>query len=104
MDLVEDVYKLTKMLPSEERYSLTDQLRRAAVSIPSNIAEGQGRKSKKELKQFLSISTGSVFEVETQLLIVARVGFLTQDQIRKALELCEEIRKMLFSLIEKNSV
>ena len=99
MDLTEEIYSLVKKLPAEERYAIADQLRRAAVSIPSNIAEGQGRQTEKEFKQFLSIARGSVFEVETQLLICARTTYFTDDQIKKPLALCEEIGKMLTKLI-----
>jgi four helix bundle protein len=67
MDLAEDVYRVTKAFPKEEIYALTNQLRRAAVSVPSNIAEGKGRSSEKELVQFLCHSRGSLFEIETQI-------------------------------------
>ena len=75
MDLTDEVYRLTKSLPKEELFSLTDQLRRAAVSVPSNIAEGYGRQTDREFKQFLSIARGSVFEVETQLFICIRQNY-----------------------------
>ncbi len=100
MDLVEEVYRLLKDLPVEERFALTDQMRRAVISIPSNIAEGHGRQTEKEFKQFLSISKGSASEIETQLLICDRLGYLTESQIAKALSLCQEIRKMLMKLIQ----
>lgn len=100
MDLVEEVYRLLKDLPVEERFALTDQMRRAVISIPSNIAEGHGRQTEKEFKQFLSISKGSASEIETQLLICERLGYLTESQIAKALSLCQEIRKMLMKLIQ----
>jgi len=74
MNLVEEVYKLVKLLPKEETYALSDQLRRAVVSIPSNIAEGQNRNTGKEFIQFLYISLGSASEVETQLLIAQRLN------------------------------
>ena len=94
-----EVYDLIKKLPKEEIYGLSDQMRRAVVSIPSNIAEGQGRQTEKEFKQFLSIAKGSVFEVETQLLICVRIGYLSQEQIQNALSLCDEIGRMLTKLI-----
>lgn len=76
MDLAEDIYRLTKTFPKEETYALTIQLRRAAVSVPSNIAEGKGRSSDKELAQFLCHSRGSLFEIETQINLAGRVGYL----------------------------
>ena len=76
MLLVEEVYRLVKMLPKEETYALSDQMRRAAISIPSNIAEGNARNSPKEFQQFLYISLGSAAELETQLLICQRLGYI----------------------------
>ena len=99
MDLVESVYTLTKLLPSDERFSLTDQMRRAVVSIPSNIAEGHGRQTEKEYKQFLSIAKGSVSEIETQLLICVRLKYLTNQQTESVLAVCDEIRRMLTYII-----
>lgn len=74
VDFVEIVYRLTQSFPSDERFGLTSQLRRAAVSIPSNLAEGAARKSRAEFSQFVSIALGSAAEVETQLVIAARLG------------------------------
>ncbi len=99
MDLVTEIYRLTKQLPPDERYSLTDQIRRAVVSIPSNIAEGHGRQTEREFKQFLSIAKGSVSEVETQLLICNRLDYLTEEQTEPVLLLCDEIRRILTKLI-----
>lgn len=76
-------------------------MRRAAVSIPSNIAEGSGRKGSKEFTQFLSISRGSCNELETQILIATELGYITKDEKLKTLELCTEILKMLTTLIKK---
>jgi four helix bundle protein len=75
MELAVQVYRLTAVFPQEEKYGLTSQLRRAAVSVPSNIAEGKGRSSDKELIQFLCHSRGSLFEIETQLAIGERLGY-----------------------------
>lgn len=97
MLLVEQVYGLVKLLPREETYALSDQMRRAAVSIPSNIAEGQNRNSRKEFAQFLYIALGSASELETQLLISQRLGYLTN--LEQPLELLTSIRKMLNALI-----
>ncbi len=103
MDLVEEVYRLSKLLPKEEIFGLTNQLRRAAFSIPSNIAEGNARNSQKEYARFLSIARGSKAETETQLEICVRIGYFNEDQTRIALTLCDEIGKMLYSMIQKLS-
>ncbi|MDD2640530.1 MAG: four helix bundle protein [Arcobacteraceae bacterium] len=97
MDLVEDIYKLIKHFPKEETYALSDQLRRAVVSIPSNIAEGQNRNTSKEFVQFLYISLGSVSEVETQILIAQRLHYI--EQIEEELNKITKIRKMINALI-----
>jgi four helix bundle protein len=76
MDLVTEIYTIIKRLPKEELYSLSDQIRRSAVSIPSNIAEGSSRNSKKEFIQFLYIALGSLCELETQLKICINIGYL----------------------------
>lgn len=98
MDLTDEIYHLVKSLPREELFSLSDQLRRAAVSIPSNIAEGYGRQTEKEYKQFLSMARGSVFEVETQLTICIRQGFLSDADTQTARALCDEIGRMLTTM------
>ncbi|MFT5876437.1 MAG: four helix bundle protein [Salibacteraceae bacterium] len=98
LDLVVSIYDLTKMFPDDEKYGLTSQMRRAAVSIPSNISEGAGRSSTKEFIRFLDIATGSLSELETQLIIVIRLGFIKKQNL-----LDEEIviiQKMLFKLKE----
>ena len=79
MDLVTDVYRATKGFPRDELYGLTNQLRRAAVSVPSNIAEGQARFFKKEFHHFLSHARGSLVEIETQLVIAQNLEYLTPD-------------------------
>jgi len=99
MDLVEAVYQKTKDFPKEEIYALTSQLRRAAVAIPSNIAEGQGRASKKEFANFLSIAHGSVREVETQILIAQRLGYLSGAEATNLLDLAGELGRMLQGLM-----
>ena len=95
MDLVDEVYLLVKELPKEEQFALSNQLRRAVVSIPSNIAEGQGRNTRKDFIQFLSIARGSVFEVETQLLICVRQHYFSEAQAHKSLHLCAEVGRIL---------
>ncbi|MBI5192439.1 MAG: four helix bundle protein [Nitrospirae bacterium] len=101
MDLVELVYQATKQFPKEEQYGLTNQIRRAAVSVPSNIAEGQARQSTAEFKNFLSISRGSLAEVETQILLAQRLTYLSQQTVEEVLALQEEVNKMINSLISK---
>ena len=101
IELVKEVYRLVKKLPKEETYALSDQMRRAVVSIPSNIAEGNARESEKDFLRFLSIAQGSNAELETQLLICVQLGYLTNDEIQPALILSEETAKMLRALIKK---
>ena len=103
MELAIEIYKLVKLLPKEETYALSDQMRRAAVSIPSNIAEGQSRSGTKEFVQFLSIAKGSNAELFTQLLICEKVGYLTSDQTLFPKTISSEISKMLSSIITKLS-
>ena len=103
MDLLVEVYRLVKKLPREETYALSDQTRRAAVSIPSNIAEGRGRSSEKDFLRFLFMARGSRAEVETQLLACVRLNYLEEVEIETALNLCDEIGRMLNSMIYKLS-
>ena len=101
MDMLEEIYRLVKMLPKEETYALSDQMRRCAVSIPSNIAEGHGRYSLKEFIKFLAIARGSNSELNTQLKIGLRVGYFTTEDVDRALKLNYEVGKMLSSLMLK---
>ena len=98
IELVEAVYRITKAFPREEIYGLTSQLRRAAVSVPSNIAEGQARTSTAEFKNFLSIARGSLAEVETQLLIAHRLKYLSTEQLTEVMAIHDEVSKMLPAL------
>ena len=97
MLLVEDNYKLTNNFPSDEKYGLSSQIKRAVVSIPSNIAEGAGRKGDKEFIQFLYIAMGSLSELETQLILSNRLRFVSSIDLY--LNQLEKIKKMLFGLI-----
>ncbi len=97
MDLVVEIYTLTKVFPSNEVYGLSSQIKRAAVSVPSNIAEGASRKGNKEFIQFLYISLGSLSEVETQVVLAKRLGFT--DEIETTLINIEDVKKMLNGLI-----
>lgn len=96
--LVTSVYKLTEGFPKQELYGLTNQMRRSAVSIPSNIAEGAARTSIKEFAQFLSIAIGSMAELETQLIISQNLTYLTTEQLDSILSELTEIRKMTLGL------
>ena len=98
VDLAVDVFKLSAEFPKSEIYGLTSQIRRCAVSIPSNIAEGAGRNSDKYFSQFLSISYGSACELETQILIASKLGFLVGDKLKNLLESVSSIQKMIFKL------
>lgn len=104
MDLTVEIYRLVKLLPKSEIYGLSDQMRRAAISIPSNIAEGFGRNSTKEFIQFLTIARGSQLELETQVQICQRLGYFSDNEIDSVLHLCTEINKMLNVLIKKLAV
>jgi four helix bundle protein len=99
MDLVTEVYRVTRTFPRDELYGLTNQLRRAAVSVPSNIAEGQARFSRKEFHHFLSHARGSLVEIETQLTIAQNLNYLTQTQTRPLLERASELGRVLNGLI-----
>ena len=97
IDMVTEVYVLVKLLPKDETYALSDQMRRSAVSVPSNIAEGSSRNSKKEFVQFLYISLGSLCELETQLLIANNIGYI--QNIESIRDETQSIKKMLNALI-----
>ena len=97
--LVRDIYRYTNSFPSSEIYGLTSQLRRAAVSIPSNLAEGQGRLSLGEFKQFIGHAKGSAFELQTQLLIAHDLGFLHEKAAQDLLDRAEEIGRILSGLL-----
>ncbi|MDD2913698.1 MAG: four helix bundle protein [Gallionella sp.] len=106
MDLVTAIYKITAIFPNEERFGLSSQARRAAVSIPSNIAEGHGRKQTGAYINHLSIAYGSLVELETQTQIAVRLNFIQEDKATTLLQQMDEIGKMLTglrkSLSEKN--
>ena len=98
IDFVTTVYKITEEYPKTEIYGLTNQVRRAVVSVPSNIAEGAARTSKKEFSHFLSISLGSISEVETQLIVSRNLNYITNEQLENMLSELIEIRKMIIGL------
>ena len=101
VDWVETVYAATRAWPQDERFGLTSQIRRAAVSVPSNLAEGCARRSTAEFIRFLSIGRGSLAEVETQIIIATRLGYLDQALQSSLLEAADEISRMLAGLIAK---
>lgn len=98
MALVEEIYRLSKQFPKEETYGLRTQIRRAAVSIPSNIAEGQGRDTVREFVRFLSIARGSIQELQTQLVLAQRLEFVEPTQTLKATELSHEVCRLVSAL------
>jgi four helix bundle protein len=98
IDLVKEIYQVTGKLPVTEIYGLTNQIRKAAVSIPSNIAEGQGRSSSREFKQYLPIALGSLAELETQIIIAKEIGYLTTEELSPLLGRVDIVRKMVKSL------
>ncbi len=100
MDAIESVYRLTEKFPSEERYGLISQMRRAAVSVASNVAEGAARKGSQEKIQFLTIARSSLSELDAQLEISVRIGFLNENDYQKIDESLDEISRMLQGLIQ----
>lgn len=99
MDFVTDVYRITMGFPKEELYGITSQLRRAAVSVPSNIAEGQGRQTTGEFRQFLGHARGSLLETETQILLSERLGLLDHKAAERLLEQASELGRVLNGLL-----
>jgi four helix bundle protein len=98
VDLTVSIYELTKLFPTVEMYGIVNQMRRAAVSIPSNLAEGAGRGSNKDFCHFLDISLGSSFELETHLIISEKIGFISNDQLTQQINQINEIEKMIRGL------
>ncbi len=101
LQLVKTIYQLTKKFPNSETYALSSQIQRAAVSIPSNIAEGQCRQHSNEFKQFLFIALGSSCEVDTQIIIAEQLGYISSDEMDTAHNQIEEIRRLVRGLIAK---
>jgi four helix bundle protein len=98
MTLVLEVYRITESFPNGERFGLTSQLRRAAISVPSNLAEGNSRTTRGEYKNFLSIARGSVVEVEVQLTLAERLGYVQSHVLANALDHCDAISRMITNL------
>ena len=99
MDFVTEIYRATKAFPREEVYGLTSQLRRAAISVPSNIAEGQARYSRREFYRFLTVARGSLAEIETQIMIAISLDYLTSATARSLLLRTSELGRILNGLI-----
>ena len=100
MDLATDCYQITQNFPKQETYGLTSQIRRSSVSVPSNIAEGQGRNSKKEFVHFLGIAQGSLREMETQMILACRVKYISEKDLDRILSLSKEVGIFLSRLIK----
>jgi len=103
IELITEVYTMSKRFPDDEKFSLTSQIRRSAVSIASNISEGAGRKTDKDFSNFLSISLGSQFELETQIIIANRIGYLNNSRYASISDELVELQKMTRTLIDKFS-
>ena len=98
--MAKDVYLLTEKFPKREVYGLTDQIRRAAVSVPSNIAEGKGRSSAKDFTNFLSVARGSLYELMTQLYIAREIGYLTEQDFSSLSKRIEDLSHKIVSMIK----
>jgi len=101
MALITKIYFSTNNFPKEEIFGLTSQIRRSSISIPSNIAEGSGRESDKDFLRFLNISTGSLFEMQTQLEIAKNIAYLNQEEFNNLYEDSREVERMLVAFIKK---
>jgi len=103
LDLVVASYQLTKQFPDREKFGLSSQLQRAAVSVPANIAEGHGRRATRAYLNHLSIANGSLAELETHVFLAMRLGYVTESDLAPGLSLIEEVRRMLAALRNKLS-
>lgn len=101
IELTKAVYLLVAKLPEEEKYGLITQLKRSAVSVASNIAEGAGRNSQKEFKHFLSVANGSAYELQTQLILLIELNLITEEIIKPIIDMCIEIQKMNYRFQQK---
>ena len=99
MELVKEIYRVTKSFPKEEVYGLTAQIRRAAIAVPSNIAEGKGRYSTADVNHFLVQARGSLYELETQVLIATDLKYLSEAESKKLLDSSDEVARLLNGLI-----
>ena len=101
MDLAEAVYEITDKFPKTEIFGITDQIRRAAVSIPSNIAEGKGRDSTKDFVRFLNIAKGSLYELQTQCILSNKIGYLSHQDCKLIVSQCEDLAHKIKGLIKR---
>lgn len=101
IELTKVVYATISELPSNEKFGLTSQIKRSAISIPSNIAEGAGRNSNKEFKHFLSIANGSSYELHTQLILISELNLIDKNKVQPLIELCIEIQKMNYAFQQR---
>jgi four helix bundle protein len=101
IEMVLEIYKIVSIFPSEERYALTSQIRRSAVSVPSNIAEGHSRQHSSEFRQFIYIALGSLAELDTQLIIAEKLQYIREEELVLITERIVELRKMLFTIGKK---
>ncbi len=99
--LVKDVYNITKGFPKSEKFALIDQIHRAAISVPSNIAEGQARQYSKEFRQFLYMALGSLAELDTQLTIAVELSYITEENLNGIGEKIVELRRMIWGILSK---
>ena len=99
--LVKEIYKVTPKFPKEEVYGLTSQIKRSCISIPSNIAEGAGRKSQNDFLRFLDIANGSAFELETQIILAFDLEFISKKELDSIIDDVTEIQKMIYGLKNK---
>jgi len=101
IELAKSVYLLIENLNSDEKFGLASQIKRSAISIPSNIAEGAGRNSNKEFKHFLSIANGSTYELQTQLILLFELNLIKKEKVQHLIETCIELQKMNYSIQQK---
>jgi four helix bundle protein len=101
IELATDIYAVTKNFPVEEKYGLVSQMRRAVVSVSSNISEGAGRNSNKDFIHFLGMANGSSYELQTQIVISRKLNYLSEDEVKSLLIKLEEIQKMTYSFMQK---
>nr|WP_321412161.1 four helix bundle protein [uncultured Allomuricauda sp.] len=101
IQLSKSIYLLIPELPKDEKFGLINQIKRSAVSVPSNIAEGAGRNSNKEFKHFLGIANGSLYELQTQLILIIELNLTKNQKVQTLIDECIEIQKMIYSLQQK---
>jgi four helix bundle protein len=100
MDLVVAIYQVTRTFPRDEQFGLINQLRRASVSVPSNIAEGQGRRLRKQFAMFLRVARGSLQEIDTQLLIAERLGYVNSGELQPVQDRVKEVGRLVSGLLK----